>query len=194
MQYTDYRDIFLLRLLWKVHAKCLEKDAAKYLKQRWMISSAVLVLVLALHTKFYSPVKFEKSWKYVKDVYTCFLVLDEAYDRVLRENTRGVLREQTIACYRPLSYCILAQKLVSVSAALNHKLWPWVMDSDKGMWWTVGRQVLLVVFFISDLVESWLDGFLHSLETQTNNRCLGVKRFVKTSILKAYAFQFCNVI
>jgi len=36
---------------------------------------------------------FEKSWEYAKNVYTCFVNLDKAYDRVPREKLRGVLRE-----------------------------------------------------------------------------------------------------
>jgi len=36
---------------------------------------------------------FEKPREYVKDVYTCFVSTEEAYDRVLREKLLGVLWE-----------------------------------------------------------------------------------------------------
>ena len=39
---------------------------------------------------------FEKSWEYAKDVYTCFVYLEKAYDRVPREKVCGVLREHGV--------------------------------------------------------------------------------------------------
>jgi len=36
---------------------------------------------------------FNKSWKYAKDVYTYFVGLEKAYDRVPREKFWEVLRE-----------------------------------------------------------------------------------------------------
>ena len=34
---------------------------------------------------------FKKSWEHAKDVYTCFIDLEKAYDRVPREKLWGVL-------------------------------------------------------------------------------------------------------
>jgi len=42
---------------------------------------------------FHSPVTFEKSWGYAKDVYTGFVDLEKPYDRVPREKLWGVVRE-----------------------------------------------------------------------------------------------------
>jgi len=48
---------------------------------------------VALQTKFHSPANFKKSWEYAKDVYTCFLDLEKANDRVLLENLWAVLKD-----------------------------------------------------------------------------------------------------
>ena len=39
---------------------------------------------------------FEKSWEYAKDIYTCFVDLEEAYGRVTREKLGGVFRENGV--------------------------------------------------------------------------------------------------
>ena len=36
---------------------------------------------------------FEKSWEYAKEVYTCFVNLEKAYDRVPRDKLLAVLLE-----------------------------------------------------------------------------------------------------
>jgi len=61
--------------LLKVHAKCLEKDAAKQISQSWSISSAVSVLAITMQNKYSPSSKFE----YDKDLYTCFVDLEKAY-------------------------------------------------------------------------------------------------------------------
>ena len=55
---------------------------------------------------------FDKSWEFAKDVYTCFVDLKRAYDRVLREKLWGALREYGVDG-RPSSHSILAQMVVS---------------------------------------------------------------------------------
>jgi len=60
--------------------------------------------------------KFEKSWEYAKDVYTCFVNLEKAYDRVPRDRIMLL----TPACCWPSTHCIPDQKFVSMSGELNH--------------------------------------------------------------------------
>jgi len=52
-----------------------------------MIPNAVFVPAVALQTTFHSPAK------YAKHIFTCFVNLDKAYDRVPCEMLWGVLRE-----------------------------------------------------------------------------------------------------
>ena len=76
---------------------------------------------------------FEKSWEYAKDVYTCFVDLEKAYDRVTREKLVECFGKTvlTTACYWPSSHCIPAQKFLSLSAELNHNRSPLVLYCDK---------------------------------------------------------------
>jgi len=56
--------------------------------------SAVFGQAVASQTKIFTLRQiFEKSCEYAKDVYTCFVNLWKAYDRVPREKLLGVVRE-----------------------------------------------------------------------------------------------------
>jgi len=55
-----------------------------------MITSAVFVPAVAQQTTFHSP---PILWEYAEDVFTCFVDLDKAYDRVPCEKLWGVLLE-----------------------------------------------------------------------------------------------------
>ena len=57
---------------------------------------------------------FEKSWKYGKDLFACFVDLEKAHDRVPRDKLRKVLREYGVdgrllraikSLYRRLEVC-----------------------------------------------------------------------------------------
>ena len=77
---------------------------------------------------------FEKSWEYAKDVYTSFVDLEKAYDRVTREKLSGVFRENGVDDRLLLavkSLCISAQKFLSLSAELNHNRSLLVLCCDK---------------------------------------------------------------
>ena len=51
-----------------------------------MIPSAVFIATVELQTKFITLQQiFEKFWEYAKDVYTCFVGPEKAYDQVPRE-------------------------------------------------------------------------------------------------------------
>ena len=53
----------------------------------------------------------------------------------------------TVACYWPSSNCIPTQKIVSVSAKLNHNRSPLVLDSENGAYsgaWRSGQEASFV--------------------------------------------------
>jgi len=58
-----------------------------------MIPSAAFILAIAPQTQISLSGNFEKFWEYAKNLYTCFVDLDKAYGRVLRNKLWGVLRE-----------------------------------------------------------------------------------------------------
>jgi len=65
-----------------------------------MIPSAVFVPSHSTSDQILTLQKiFEKSWEYAKDVYTCFIELENTYDQVLREKLWGVLQEYGIDGY-----------------------------------------------------------------------------------------------
>jgi len=105
---TNYRGISLLSIPGKVYAKCIE-DTAKYLNQSWSVPAVALQTKISLSSQFSRNI----GSIYVKDVYTCFVEVERAYDRVLREKLWGVLREHgvddrrqvTVFLFRSLRPC-----------------------------------------------------------------------------------------
>jgi len=65
-----------------------------------MIPSAVFIPAVAHADHIFTLQQiFEKSWEYAKDVYTCFIELEKAYYRVLREKLWGVLQKYGVDGY-----------------------------------------------------------------------------------------------
>jgi len=64
----------------------------------------------------------EKSWEYAKDVYTCFVDLEKAYDGVLSERILEVLRQYGVGSRLLLAVKSLytRSKVFVVSTKLNH--------------------------------------------------------------------------
>jgi len=113
----------------------LKKDPAKWLKQSWMIPSAVFVPAVALQTKFSLSSKFSRNLECAKDDHTCFVDFEKAHHRVSPVKLWGMLREYGIDNRLLLtsSNCIPVRKFVSVPREINHNRSPLVLDSDKGV-------------------------------------------------------------
>ena len=75
-------------------AKCLEKRCREINETKLNDNLCGFHPAHKTADKTFTPQKiFEKSWEYAKNVYTCFVDLERAYDRVPRENLSGVLLE-----------------------------------------------------------------------------------------------------
>jgi len=76
-------------------AKCLEKRCREINETKLNDTLCGFYPVHNTADKNFTLQKiFKKSWEYAKNVYTCFVDLEEAYDRVPRENLSGVLRSR----------------------------------------------------------------------------------------------------
>jgi len=69
--------------------KCLEKRCREIIEPK--LNGAQCGFCSTTDQIFTLQQNFENSWKYAKDVYTCFVDFKKAYDRVPREKLWGVL-------------------------------------------------------------------------------------------------------
>ena len=87
---TNYRGISLLSIPRKVYDECLEKTCREAVELD--DTQCGFVMTIYHYTPSFLSSKFEKSWEYDEDVYTCFVDLEKACDRVPRKKLWGVLR------------------------------------------------------------------------------------------------------
>ena len=86
----NYRVISLSSFLGKVYAKCLEKRCREIVELNFRMHNADLVLADPPWIKIFALQQvFEKLQQYAKEVHTCFVDLEKAYDCVPRETSCG---------------------------------------------------------------------------------------------------------
>ena len=94
---TNYRGISLLSLPGKVYAKCLERKCREIVESKLEDGQCGFRPGRSTTDQVFTLRQvFEKSWEYAKDVFTCFVDLEKAYDRVPRDKLWGVLQEYGI--------------------------------------------------------------------------------------------------
>ena len=94
MQRTNYRGKSPLSLPDKVYAKCLERKCLEIVESKLEdVQCGFRPGRCTTDQIFTLKQIFEKSWEYGKDLFTCFVDLEKAYDRVPRDKLWKVLRE-----------------------------------------------------------------------------------------------------
>jgi len=74
-------------------AKCLEKPCREIIEPKLNDTQCGLRPGRSTTNQIFTLQQiFEIPWEYAKDVYTCFVDLEKAYDRVTREKLSGVFR------------------------------------------------------------------------------------------------------
>ena len=90
----NYRGISLLSRPGKVYAKCLKKRCREIIEpQLQNAQCGFRPGRIPMNQIFAFQQVFEKSWEYAKEVYTCFVDLEKAYDHVPRDKLLAVLLE-----------------------------------------------------------------------------------------------------
>ena len=93
-QCTNYRGISLLSLPGKVYAKCLERKFREIVESKFEYGQCGFHPGRSTTDQIFTLKQiFEKSWKYDKDLFACFVDLEKAYDRVPRDKLWKVLQE-----------------------------------------------------------------------------------------------------
>ena len=93
-QCTNYKGISLLSLPGKVYPKCLQRKCRELVESK--LENGLCGFCPGRSTTeqiFTLKQIFQKSWKYGKDLFPCFVDLEKAYHRVPRDKLWKVLRE-----------------------------------------------------------------------------------------------------
>jgi len=77
-------------------AKCLEKTCHEIIEPKLNDTQCGLRPGHSTTDHIFTLQQIEKSWECAKDVYTCFVDLEKAYDRVTREKLSGVFPENGV--------------------------------------------------------------------------------------------------
>ena len=106
-QCTNYRGMSLLSLPGKVYAKCLERKCQEIVESKLEDGQCGFRRGRSTTDQIFTLKQiFEKSWKYGKDLFACFVDLEKAYHRVILINFGRFCRSMALMvnCYAPLSH------------------------------------------------------------------------------------------
>ena len=114
----------------------MKKGAAKWLNQTWMLPSAVFVPAIAIQGHISLSRKISRNRdnvkEYAKDVFTFFVDLEKAYDRVPCEKFWGVLRDYGVdgrlllaakSLYSCSEVCVRVERVKSRPFTVGVGLW-----------------------------------------------------------------------
>ena len=114
-QCTNYRGISLLSLPGKVYAKCLERKCREIVESKLEDGQCGFRPGRSTTDQIFTLKQiFEKSWEYGKDLFTCFVDLEKAYDRVPQDKLWKVCRSMALMvnCYALLSHSTADRRFV----------------------------------------------------------------------------------
>ena len=98
----NYWRIYLFSLHGKVHAEFLEKIYRDIIKPKPVDTQCAFCPGLSIADQIFTLQQtFEKSWKYAKEIYICFVDLEKADAWVPPSPLRQASREKLWRVYRP---------------------------------------------------------------------------------------------
>ena len=162
---TNYQAISLLSLPEKVSAKGLERKWRERVESKLENVKGGFTPGRSTTDQIFTLRQiFQKSWEYAKDVFACFVDLEKAYNRVLRDKLWRVLQE-----YGSIGHLLMAITLLycqpEVCVRVNSKR---SKSSHVGISLQQGC-VLSPLFFVIDL--NWMDKLSKTDEYVTIGIC-----------------------
>ena len=96
-QFTSYREMSLLSLPRKIHAKYLERKCREIVESKLEDGQCGFRPGCCTSDQIFTLKQiFEKSWEYGKYLFACSVDLEKAYDRVPRDKLWKVLQEYNV--------------------------------------------------------------------------------------------------
>ena len=114
-QYTNHRGISLLSLPGKVYAKYLKRKCREIVESNLEDGQCGFRSGRCTTDQIFTLKQiFEKSWKYGKDLFACFIDLEKAYGRVLGINFGRFCGSMALMvnCYALLSHSTADRRFV----------------------------------------------------------------------------------
>ena len=164
-QCTNYRGISLLSLPGKVYAKYLERKYQEIVESKLEDDHCGFRPGRSTTDQFFTLRQiFEKSWEYGKDLFACFVDLEKAYNRVLRDELWKVLREDDVD-----GQLLLANKSIHCRPEVCVRV-----NGKQSTPFSVGvglRQVCVLSPLLFIVYMNWIDKCIQADECATIGNC-----------------------
>ena len=132
--FSSYKGISLLSLPRKVYAKCLGRKCRETVESKLHGGQSGFRPGRSTTDQIFTLKQiFEKSWEFGKDLFTCFVDLEKAYDQVSRDKLRKILQEYGAdgQLFRANKSFYCQPRFVFGQMARNQSRSMWALDSSK---------------------------------------------------------------